>query len=44
VLTNLPEQVTAVAIAQLYLQRWNIEIVHPDYRSSSTLYLGATAA
>jgi IS4 transposase len=25
VLTNLPEQVTAVAIAQLYLQRWNIE-------------------
>ena len=25
VLTNLPEQVAAVAIAQLYLQRWSIE-------------------
>jgi hypothetical protein len=34
----------AAEIAALYEKRWSVEIVHPDYRSSSTLYLGATAA
>jgi Transposase DDE domain len=32
------------ALAELYLSRWQIEICHPDYRSSASLYLGNAAA
>jgi hypothetical protein len=41
--TNLLD-VPAEVLADIYQHRWLIEIVHPDYRSSSTLYLGAAAA
>jgi Transposase DDE domain len=30
----------AAELAKLYLSRWQIEICHPDYRSSTSLYVG----
>jgi hypothetical protein len=38
ILTNLPAEVAdAAKVATLYLKRWKIEIIHPDYRSSDKL-------
>jgi hypothetical protein len=34
----------AKELARLYGWRWQVEISHPDYRSSNTLYLGSRAA
>jgi len=34
----------AAWIALGYKYRWTVEIIHPDYRSSTTLYLGVAAA
>jgi Transposase DDE domain len=45
VLTNLPaKRAAACLVADLYARRWTIEICHPDYRSSASLYLGNAAA
>ncbi len=43
-LTNLPATVSAVAIAEIYRKRWTIEMSHPDYPSSYSLYRGSWAA
>jgi hypothetical protein len=43
-LTNLPDTISAVAIAEIYRKRWTIEMSHPDYPSSSRLYLAGRAA
>jgi hypothetical protein len=32
------------ALAELYRQRWQAEISHPDYPSSCSLYQGSRAA
>jgi hypothetical protein len=32
------------AVAELYSQRWQVEICQADYRSSGSLYLGGSAA
>jgi IS4 transposase len=43
-LTNLPDTVSAMVIAEIYRKRWTIEISHPDYPSSYSLYRGSRAA
>jgi hypothetical protein len=39
-----PDAYPAEELAKLYLSRWQIEMYHPDYRSSNTLYLTGVAA
>jgi hypothetical protein len=39
-----PEQYPAAELAELYGRRWEIEICHPNYRSSESLYMGGLAA
>ncbi len=39
-----PEKYPAADLAELYGRRWEIEICHPDYRSSESLYEGGLAA
>lgn len=39
-----PDRYPAQALAELYRQRWRIEMSHPDYTSSASLYQGRRAA
>jgi putative transposase len=39
-----PDAYPAEELAKLYLSRWQIEVCHPNYRSSSSLYRGELAA
>ena len=43
-LTNLPARVSGQRVASLYRRRWTLEMCHPDYRSSASLYPGGRAA
>jgi hypothetical protein len=43
-LTNLPADVYAQTVAEVYRKRWTIEIFHPDYRPSDGLYVASRAA
>jgi hypothetical protein len=44
-LTNIPAgDADALMLSGLYLKRWTIEISHPDYFSSDSLYRGGQAA
>jgi putative transposase len=38
------EEYTSEDLAELYQQRWLVEICHPDYRSSASLYVESVAA
>jgi hypothetical protein len=45
ILTNLPaDDAGAITVAKLYRGRWTLEISHPDYPSSCSLYRGSRAA
>jgi len=45
ILTNLPKKAArAKTVADLYRKRWTIEMSHPDYPSSYSLYRGNWAA
>jgi hypothetical protein len=39
-----PKRLSDRQVAQIYGYRWRIEMYHPDYRSSNTLYLAGVAA
>jgi len=38
------QRYSALAVGELYHRRWHVDIYHADYRSSSSLYLGGSAA
>jgi hypothetical protein len=38
------QQYPAGDLLEVYLMRWGIEIAHPDYSSSDSLYRGSQAA
>jgi hypothetical protein len=44
IVTNLPRTVSALVVSEAYRKRWTIEIFHPNYPASATLYLGCCAA
>jgi hypothetical protein len=45
-LTNVldPQALTPKMMVRFYQKRWGVEMSHPDYRSSDSLYLGGVAA
>ena len=43
-LTNVPASVPASEVALWYYWRWRVEMFHPDYPSSDSLYRASRAA